>query len=147
MTAPNAEAVKKCITDAILDSKISAADIDVINGHLTATSKDSLEIENWTKALQRIGSNFPYINSLKSMVGHCLAAAGAIECVASVLQIKEQFVFPNINCDDVHPEISAFISVDKIPIKMIKKNIHILAKASFGFGDVNACNLFKKYTT
>jgi 3-oxoacyl-(acyl-carrier-protein) synthase len=145
LTAPNAEAVQKCISDAISDAHISPTDIDVINGHLTATSKDSLEIENWTKALQRKGTDFPYINSLKSMVGHCLAASGAIETVASVIQVKEQFVFPNLNCEDVHPEISALISSDKIPTKMIRKNITILAKASFGFGDVNACVIFKKY--
>ncbi|QXP66237.1 beta-ketoacyl synthase [Polaribacter sp. AHE13PA] len=145
LTAPNAEAVQKCITDAILDANISADEIDVINGHLTATSKDSLEIENWTKALQRKGTSFPHINSLKSMIGHCLAASGAIESVAAVLQIKEQFVFPNINCEDVHPEISELISTDKIPTKMMEKNITILAKASFGFGDVNACVIFKKY--
>jgi 3-oxoacyl-(acyl-carrier-protein) synthase len=145
LTAPNAEAVQKCITNALVDANISSNEIDVINGHLTATSKDSLEIENWTKALQRKGDNFPYINSLKSMVGHCLAAAGAIESVASVLQIKEQFVFPNINCEDIHPEILALISEDKIPQKIIKKEINILAKASFGFGDVNACIIFKKY--
>ena len=145
LTAPNAEAVQKCITDAILDSNISSTEIDVINGHLTATSKDPLEIENWTIALQRKGKDFPHINSLKSMVGHCLAAAGAIESVAAVLQIKEQFVFPNSNCEDIHPEILALISSDKIPTKIIQKNITILAKASFGFGDVNACILFKKY--
>jgi 3-oxoacyl-(acyl-carrier-protein) synthase len=145
LTAPNSEAVQKCITEAVLDSGISSSEIDVINGHLTATSKDSLEIENWTKALQRKGTDFPYINSLKSMVGHCLAASGAIECVAAVAQVKGQFVFPNINCDDVHPEISALISNDKIPTQMIEKNITILAKASFGFGDVNACVIFKKY--
>ncbi|MEE9406509.1 MAG: beta-ketoacyl-[acyl-carrier-protein] synthase family protein [Polaribacter sp.] len=146
LTAPNAEAVQKCITDAILDANISADKIDVINGHLTATSKDALEIKNWTKALGRKGDNFPTINSLKSMVGHCLAAAGAIESVASVIQIKEQFVFPNINCEDVHPEIAELISTDKIPTKMIEKNITILAKASFGFGDVNGCVIFKKYS-
>ena len=146
LTAPNAEAVQKCITNAILDSEISAEEIDVINGHLTATSKDSLEIENWTLALNRKGTNFPYINSLKSMVGHCLAASGAIESVAAVLQIKEQFVFPNINCEDVHSEITALISKDKIPTKIIEKDITILAKASFGFGDVNACVIFKKYS-
>ncbi len=146
LTAPNAEAVQKCIIDAILDSKISAAEIDVINGHLTATSKDSLEIENWTLALNRKGTNFPYINSLKSMVGHCLAASGAIESVAAVLQIKEQFVFPNINCEDVDSEIATLISTDKIPTKIIEKDITILAKASFGFGDVNACVIFKKYS-
>ena len=145
LTAPNAEAVQKCISDAILDANISASEIDVINGHLTATSKDSLEIENWTKALQRTGTDFPYINSLKSMVGHCLAASGAIEAVASVIQVKEQFVFPNVNCEDVHPEISALIANAKIPTQMIEKNITILAKASFGFGDVNACVIFKKY--
>ncbi|WP_299064347.1 beta-ketoacyl-[acyl-carrier-protein] synthase family protein [uncultured Polaribacter sp.] len=146
LTAPNAEAVQNCITDAILDSEISAEEIDVINGHLTATSKDSLEIENWTLALNRKGTNFPYINSLKSMVGHCLAASGAIESVAAVLQIKEQFVFPNINCEDVNSEIATLISTDKIPTKIIEKDITILAKASFGFGDVNACVIFKKYS-
>jgi 3-oxoacyl-(acyl-carrier-protein) synthase len=146
LTAPNAEAVQKCITDAILDANITTQEIDAINGHLTATSKDSLEIENWTKALSREGANFPFINSIKSQIGHCLAAAGAIESVASVLQIKEQFVFPNINCEDIHPEISELISVDKIPTIMLKKNINIIAKASFGFGDVNACVIFKKYS-
>ncbi|QTE21392.1 beta-ketoacyl-[acyl-carrier-protein] synthase family protein [Polaribacter cellanae] len=145
LTAPNATAVQKCITDAILDANISANEIDVINGHLTATSKDPLEIENWTKALQRKGTDFPYINSLKSMIGHCLSASGAIESVASVLEIKEQFMFPNINCEDVHPEILDLISDDKIPQKLVEKNINILAKASFGFGDVNACVIFKKY--
>ena len=142
LTAPNAEAVQKCITDALLDSEISATEIDAINGHLTATSKDALEIENWTNALQRNGVDFPYINSLKSMIGHCLAAAGAIESVASVLQIKQQFVFPNINCEDLHPEISELIDVQKIPTKMMHKDINIIAKASFGFGDVNACVIF-----
>ena len=145
LTAPNAEAVQKCIVDALLDSEITATEIDAINGHLTATSKDPLEIENWTKALQRKGTDFPYINSLKSMVGHCLAAAGAIESVASVLQIKEQFVFPNINCEDLHPEISELIDAQKIPTEIIEKDIRIVAKASFGFGDVNACVIFKKY--
>jgi 3-oxoacyl-[acyl-carrier-protein] synthase-1 len=146
MTAPNAEAVQKCIVDAMADAKISANDIDAINGHLTATSKDGLEIENWTKALQRKGNDFPYINSIKSMVGHCLAAAGAIENVATVLQLKEQFLFPNRNCEDVHPEIKNLISLDKIPTKKRDTKLTVIAKASFGFGDVNACIIFKKYT-
>ena len=68
LTAPNSEAVQRCITNALVDAQISSNEIDLINGHLTATSKDALEIENWTKALQRKGTQFPYINSLKSMV-------------------------------------------------------------------------------
>ncbi|MGB3606225.1 MAG: beta-ketoacyl-[acyl-carrier-protein] synthase family protein, partial [Psychroserpens sp.] len=97
------------------------------------------------KALHRKGADFPYINSLKSMVGHCLAAAGSIEAVATVLQLKEQFVFPNINCEDVHPEITDLISEEKIVKKLLKTNVNIAAKASFGFGDVNGCVIFKTY--
>lgn len=145
MTAPNSDAVQRCITTAITSSGISANDINAINGHLTATTKDSLEIENWTKALNRNGNNFPYINSLKSMTGHCLSAAGSIESVATVLQLYEGFLFGNINCEDLHPEITALVDASKIPLKTINTDLTIIAKASFGFGDVNACILFKKF--
>ena len=145
MTAPNSAAVQRCITDALNNSGILPADVDAINGHLTATTKDSLEIENWTKALNRKGNNFPYINSLKSMTGHCLGAAGSIESVAAVLQLHEGFLFGNTNCEDLHPEITALIDSSKVPFKTINADLNIIAKASFGFGDVNACILFKKY--
>ncbi len=145
MTAPNSEAVQRCIRQALENAGIQAADIDTINGHLTATSKDFTEIDNWAKALNLAGNAFPYINSLKSMVGHCLAAAGAIESVACVLQLKHNFIFPNINCEDLNEEIEALISPEKIPQKVIEQDVNIVAKASFGFGDVNACVIFKKY--
>jgi 3-oxoacyl-(acyl-carrier-protein) synthase len=145
MTAPNSVAVQKCIVDAIDNAGISANDIDAINGHLTATSKDGLEIKNWTEALNRNGTDFPFINSLKSTVGHCLSAAGSIESVASVLQIYHGFVFPNRNCEDLNPEITALISKTKIPMQLMEREINIVAKASFGFGDVNGCVIFKKY--
>ena len=145
MTAPNSEAVQRCIVDAIEDANIKGTEIDAINGHLTATIKDPIEIESWTKALGRKGKEFPMINSLKSMVGHCLAASASIENVATVLQLKHQFVFPNINCEEIHPEILKLISKEKIPTKTTAKKLNIIAKASFGFGDVNGCIIFKKY--
>ncbi len=145
MTAPNSEAVQRCIQQAISNSGIKANDIDAINGHLTATTKDPVEILNWCKALGRRENDFPYINSLKSMVGHCLAASGSIESVAAVLQLKENFVFGNINCEDLHPEIAKLVSRDRIPTKTLNISPNIIAKASFGFGDVNACVIFKKY--
>lgn len=145
MTAPNAEAVQKCIKDAVKDAGIEAKDIDVINGHLTATSKDSFEIENWSKALNRSGDEFPFINSLKGMVGHCLSGAGSVELVASILEIQNDFIFPSINCEDLNPEIIKIISLNRIPQKAIYQPINILAKASFGFGDVNGCVILKKY--
>ena len=145
MTAPNSIAVQKCITDALKDANVSANEIDAINGHLTATSKDGLEIKNWCQALNRKGKNFPYINSLKSLVGHCLSAAGSIECVATVLQIYHGFIFPNLNCEDLNEEILAFIDTEKIPQKILQKKLNIVIKASFGFGDVNGCVVFKKF--
>ncbi len=147
MTAPNPVAVQKCIQNALKNAGVGPNEIDTINGHLTATTKDSLEIQNWCEALGRKGKEFPYINSLKSMVGHCLSGAGSIESVATILQLYHGFIFPNINCTDLLPEITALIDASRIPRELIEKEIQILAKASFGFGDVNACVIFKKYST
>ncbi len=145
LTAPNSESVQRCIKRALEFSAVKASDIDLINGHLTATSKDSVEVENWVQALGRSGDNFPYINATKSMIGHCLAAAGAIESVACILQLKDQFLAPNLNCNDLHPEIANLIAPKCIPQDYTQKPLNIVAKASFGFGDVNACVLFKRY--
>ncbi|MEJ1221827.1 beta-ketoacyl-[acyl-carrier-protein] synthase family protein [Sediminicola sp. 1XM1-17] len=145
MTAPNSEAVQRCIVEAVESAGIQKGDIDVINGHLTATGKDATEIQNWSAALERSGRDFPLVNSFKGLMGHCLAAAGSIECVAALLQFKEGKVFGNINCEDIHPEILEIVDADKIPRETIDHQAEILAKASFGFGDVNACVIFRAY--
>jgi 3-oxoacyl-(acyl-carrier-protein) synthase len=145
MTAPNSEAVQRCISNTLQEAGIEASEIDVINGHLTATAKDSVEIENWKAALKLDKNNFPAINSLKAMTGHCLAAAGSIESVAAILQIHHNFIFPSINCEDVNPDILELIGAEAIPQKAVFKTIDTVIKASFGFGDVNACTVFKKF--
>ncbi|MBL0056297.1 MAG: beta-ketoacyl-[acyl-carrier-protein] synthase family protein [Chitinophagaceae bacterium] len=146
MTAPNSEAVQRCIRSAVKDAGIRAEEIDLINGHLTATSKDTNEIRNWCEALNRKGSDFPYVHSLKGMTGHCLAAAGAIESVAALLGLKHDFLFPSVNCEDLHPDIASLIDEGKVPHHLIENNkLQVIAKASFGFGDVNACIIFKRF--
>lgn len=144
MTAPNSTAVVACIKAALTDANVTGKEIDYINGHLTATTKDPLEVENWCKALDRKGTDFPYINSLKGMIGHCLAASGSIEAVSTILQMQHDFIFPNLNCTEIHPEITHLIDESRIPRGKIDAKIRIAAKASFGFGDVNACVIFKK---
>jgi len=144
MTAPNPEGVKRCIRGAVVDAGINPAEVDAINGHLTATYADPLEVTNWAEALERTPDNFPYINSTKSLIGHCLGAAGAIESVASVLQIYKGFLHPSINSEDVHPDIEKF--AQKIPQKCLEfPQLKIIAKAGFGFGDVNSCVIFRKW--
>lgn len=147
MTSPNHAAVQQCIKRALENAGVNPQDLDAINGHLTATMMDSTELKNWSTAINRKGADFPYINTLKGMTGHCLSAAGSIECVASVLQIDLGFLFPNVNCEDLHPEIAACVAREKVPQQCLPMEINLLAKASFGFGDVNACLLFKKYTS
>jgi 3-oxoacyl-(acyl-carrier-protein) synthase len=144
MTAPNPEGVRKCIRAAVADAGINPAQVDAINGHLTATYADPGEVKNWAAALERTPENFPYINSTKSLIGHCLGAAGAIESVATVLQIYKGFLHPSINCEDVHPDIAEFAA--KIPHQCMEfPDLKIVAKAGFGFGDVNSCIIFKKW--
>jgi len=145
MTAANSTGVVRCINEAMARARITATQIDLISGHLTATNADKQEIQNWCQALNRAGNDFPLTNSLKSMIGHCLSAAGSIESVAAILQIKHQFVHPNINLEDPNPEITNMVSVERLPIKMTKKEVNIVAKANFGFGDVNSCIILSKF--
>ena len=145
MTAANPAGVSRCIREAIRNSGIHPQQVDLISGHLTATMADRVEIQTWAEALGRGGSDFPLTNSLKSMIGHCLSAAGSIESVASVLQIMHQFVHPNINLEDPSPQITDQVNINCLPVKLIKKEVNIVAKANFGFGDVNSCLIFSKY--
>jgi 3-oxoacyl-(acyl-carrier-protein) synthase len=144
MTAPNPTSVQRCIRDAMADAGVSPDQVDAINGHLTATGADPKEVASWAKALERAPGTLPPITSTKSMIGHALGAAGGIECVASILMVERGFVHPSINCEDVHPEIEMHAA--SIPHSALElPDLDILVKAGFGFGDVNACLVFKRY--
>jgi 3-oxoacyl-(acyl-carrier-protein) synthase len=143
MTFPNAEGVVRCIRRAIEDADLSPSDVSLINGHLTSTVADPLEVANWMRALRTGPKEFPLIQSTKSMVGHALGAAGALEAVAVVDQIAEGYVHPSINCDDVHPEIRRV--EESIPHRTVRRPLDHVVKASFGFGDVNGAVVFKRW--
>jgi 3-oxoacyl-[acyl-carrier-protein] synthase I len=145
MTASNPDKVIECIKEAMNDASLQSYEIDLICGHLTGTKSDYNEISNWRDALDNPESQ-PYINSLKSMTGHMIGAAGSVEIIAAVLQLYYQFIHPTINCEDLNPEIAKIWDSEKIPKKAISNvNLQNIAKASFGFGDVNACIILKKF--
>ena len=144
MTAPSSKSVLRCIRSAMLEAEIRSQDIDYINGHLTATMADPLELQNWQDALELAPAAMPFINATKSMIGHGLGAAGAIETVATLLQMQEGFIHPSMNCEDLHPAIEKFSG--KIVRETLSRPISIAAKASFGFGDVNSCLIFKNWS-
>ena len=144
MTAPNPVSVRRCIQAAINDAGISAHEIDAINGHLTATIADPREVNAWAQALDLPTERFPHITSTKSMIGHGLGAAGAMESIASLLMLKHGRIHPSINCEDVHSDIAAYAHA--IPHQCVEKpDLRTIAKSSFGFGDVNAVVVFRAW--
>jgi len=145
MTAPNPESVVRCIRQAVANAGIAPEEIDAINGHLTATGADPREVRSWATALGRTPDTLPVIHSTKSMIGHGLGAAGALESVACILMLRGGFVHASINCEDVHPEIEPFAA--SIPHETREMpELRTIIKAGFGFGDVNVCVIFRRWT-
>jgi 3-oxoacyl-(acyl-carrier-protein) synthase len=143
MTAASSEGAVRCIQGAMADAGISPEEIDYINGHLTGTTGDVKEIRNLSMALGLRLERLPWINATKSMTGHALGAAGAIESIATVLQMNRGFLHPSINCGDLHPEIAEI--APRVPMQSTACEIGAALKTSFGFGDVNACLVFRRY--
>lgn len=143
MTAPNPEGARRCVLAALASAGVETGDVDAINGHLTATMADTLEIGTWQRALGRDPGSFPLINATKSLIGHGLGAAGGIESVAVVLQLSRGFVHGSINCEDLHPDLAPYAG--RIPRATVAASPRVIAKASFGFGDVNGCLIFGKW--
>lgn len=143
MTLPNSRRVVDCIRIALEKSGIEAHEIDYINGHLTSTMADVIEVKNWCNALSLKGK-FPYLNSTKSLIGHTIGAAGAIEAIATILQMNGRFIHASLNSRPLHPEIEEIYDPDMIPENRIDDvDIRYAVKANFGFGDVNACFVLK----
>jgi 3-oxoacyl-(acyl-carrier-protein) synthase len=143
MTAANPEGVVRCLREAIRDAGIGPGQIDFINGHLTATGFDAAEIGNWARALERSPENFPRITATKSILGHGLGAAGAWECISTVLMLHGEFLHPCLNCEDLLESLAPF---EKAVVReSTRARARVAAKASFGFGDINACVVFGKW--
>jgi 3-oxoacyl-(acyl-carrier-protein) synthase len=146
MTAPNPTGVRRVIREALADAGIEGRDVDLVNGHLTATGADPSEVASWSEALGRGPGAFPTLTATKSLVGHTLGAAGAIESVATVLMLARRFAHPCLNSEDLHPAIEPFAA--SIPREeRALPDARIAVKAGFGFGDVNACVVFRSWNS
>jgi 3-oxoacyl-(acyl-carrier-protein) synthase len=143
MTLGNPEGVRRAIRAALHDGDLQPEEIDLISGHLTGTIGDPLELRNWRCALELPDDRFPYVNAPKSLFGHALGAAGAIESVAAILQLVQGFIHPSRNCEDLHPDLAW--CEPRIARSAIETPLRVVAKASFGFGDVNSCILFRNF--
>ncbi len=139
--APEGEGAYRAMRDAINDGGINPEDVDYINAHGTSTP---LNDKNETSAIKRAFGEHAYklsISSTKSMTGHLLGAAGAVESIATILAIYHKFVPPTINYTTPDPDCD----LNYTPNKAVDKEIKYALSNTFGFGGHNASLLFKKY--
>lgn len=139
--APGGEGAVRSMKLAIKDSNLTINDIDYINAHGTSTPFND---RNETLAIETVfgdKANELAISSTKSMTGHLLGAAGAIEAIASVLAIKNSILPPTINYETPDPDCR----LNYVPNKPIEKQIKACLSNTFGFGGHNATLCFKSY--
>ena len=140
--APEGDGAYRSMREALRDGGISPEEVDYINAHGTSTILNDL---NETKAIKKLFGDYAYkvaISSTKSMTGHLLGAAGAVESIACILAIRDSIVPPTINLDEPDPECDLNYT-PKVPVK---RNIKYAISNTFGFGGHNSTLLFKKYT-
>jgi 3-oxoacyl-[acyl-carrier-protein] synthase II len=140
ITAPSLEGPERCMSEALRDAGMNPEDIDYINAHGTSTP---LNDANETNAIKEVFKDSAYktpVSSTKSMTGHLLGAAGAVESAFSVLAIHEGILPPTINLDNPDPACD----LDYVPKEARQATIRTALSNSFGFGGTNASLIFKK---
>ena len=143
ITAPcvDGEVAVKCMLRALEDAKLSPDEVDYINAHGTSTKlNDAVE----TLAIKKVFGERAYkipVSSTKSMIGHLLGAAGAIEALATIMTIHTGIIHPTINYENPDPECD----LDYVPNDARKKEVNVAISNSFGFGGHNVCLVFKKF--
>ncbi|MFJ7729139.1 beta-ketoacyl-ACP synthase II [Neobacillus sp. NPDC097160] len=139
--APNGEGAQRSMKLALEDAGISPEQVDYINAHGTSTHYNDLYE---TLAIKEIFKEHAYqlsVSSTKSMTGHLLGAAGAIEAIFSLLAIKDGIIPPTINYETPDEELD----LDYVPNVAKKKDVQVVLSNSLGFGGHNATLIFKKF--
>ena len=139
MTAPpeSGDGAALAMSNALSDAKLNPDEVDYINAHGTSTPLGDIAE---TKAIKKVFSNPPVISSTKSMTGHTLGAAGALESIFSILALKDQIIPPTINLHNQDPECDLDYNANQAR----DKEVNVVMNNSFGFGGTNSTLVFKK---
>ncbi len=143
MTAPSPDGAGAvlCMQQALADAGLTPADVDHINAHGTSTPLNDV---SETMAIKKVFGERAYripISATKSMTGHLLGGAGAVEAIFSILSIRDNVAPPTINYETPDPECD----LDYVPNQARQLPIHVVMSNSFGFGGTNAVLIFKRY--
>jgi len=140
---PDGEGARLVMTNALRDAKIAPEEVDYVNVHGTATPLGDI---SETKAIKKVFGEHAYklnISSTKSMTGHLLGAAGAIEAIAVIMSIVHGIVPPTINLKDLDPEIDPKLNLTAN--KAQKRDVNVGLSNTFGFGGHNTSAVFRKF--
>ena len=139
--APHGEFQAKCMALALKDAGLQPKDVDYINAHGTSTHMNDAGESEAIKTVWGEDAKNVSVSSIKSMVGHLLGAAGAVECIATALTVENDMMPPTINYET--PDEG--MDLDYVPNKAKAKKVRAAMSNSFGFGGHNACLLLKKF--
>jgi 3-oxoacyl-[acyl-carrier-protein] synthase II len=141
ITAPpeNGEGARQAMAAALKDAQLNPQDVQYVNAHATSTELgDRAE----TVAMKRCFGDHAYrmaVSSTKSMTGHLLGAAGAVEAIFSILAIRDQIIPPTINLENPSPDCD----LDYVPLTARKAAVKVALSNSFGFGGTNGSLIFR----
>jgi 3-oxoacyl-[acyl-carrier-protein] synthase II len=143
ITAPDPEgvALKKCLQAALADAKIKPEDVDYVNAHGTSTPYNDVSETHALKAVFGDHAKKLKISSTKSMTGHLLGAAGAVEAIASIKSLETGWIHPTINYENPDPECD----LDYVPNTKVKADPEIAMSNNLGFGGHNASIIIKRW--
>ena len=131
-----------CMGDAIADAGLSPSDVGYVNAHGTSTAaNDRTESTAISEVFGDYALNGLKVSSTKSMTGHLLGAAGAIEAIFATLALQDRVLPPTINLDNQDPDCP----LDYVPHKAIEANVSAVMSNSFGFGGTNASVVVKRF--
>ncbi len=139
---PDGDGFIRCMNMALKDGGLSPDNVDYINAHGTSTD---LNDQTETLAIKSVFKERAYkipVSSTKSMIGHLLGAAGAVEAVFSVLAMRDNICPPTINYETPDPDCD----LDYVPNKARKHDINVVLSNSFGFGGTNGVLIFRRFT-
>ena len=138
--APGGEGAARCMRLTLRDAGIAPSDVDYINAHGTSTEYNDA---NETQAIKKVFGEQAFklaVSSTKSMTGHLLGAAGAVEAIFSVLALRHGTIPPTINYENPDPDCD----LDYVPNQARSADISVALSNSFGFGGTNACVIFRR---